>query len=206
MPLAILMDLSAIFFAIRDLYPEQQLNYASLADAIANAVGNGPPGRQVDRVAWTSYSETNQGQARFLAHLESSWAIRRFAPSDSFVVEPGAMNLAPGDRAAQRLIRFDASIAFAMGALSKTHEIVLVSDSFALAEPLIRAAKTRSKYAKSHLAFFGRSLDGRWGKVLRDSAASFPLILIDLDDREEELFGIRKVGSTDAFSDNFLIH
>lgn len=206
MPLAILMDLSAIFFAIRDLYPDQQLNYTSLAEIVTTTAGLGSSRRQVDRVAWTSYSETNQGQARFLAHLEARWAIRRFAPSDSFIVDPGAMNFAPGDRPAQRLVRFDASIAFAMGALAKTHEIALISDSFALAEPLIRAAKSRSANAKSHLAFFGRSLDGRWGKVLRDGASSFPLTLIDLDDREEHLFGIRKAGLTDAFSDDFLIH
>jgi hypothetical protein len=202
-PLAIFMDLSAIFFAIRDLYPDQQMTYGNLSEVIVGAIGQAPSRRQIERVAWTSYSESNQGQARFLAHLESTWAIRRFAPSDSFMVDPGAMNLGPGDRSAQRLIRFDASIAFAIGVLAKTHEIVVVSDSFALAEPLIRAAKSRGSQALSHVAFFGRSLDGRWSKLLRDG--SFPARLIDLDDHEERLFGTRRTGATDAFADDFLI-
>lgn len=201
-PLAIFMDLSAIFFAIRDLHPEQQLNYAKLPEVISRGMGSKAPRSDATRVAWTSYIESNQGQQKFLSYLASSWTIRRFSPSDSFMVDPAAMNLGPGDRPAQRLVRFDASIAFAIGALAKSHEIVVVSDSFALAEPLIRAAMSRGESATSHLAFFGRALDGRWAKLLREGA--FPLRLIDLDDHEEPLFGARRTGAGDAFTDDFL--
>jgi hypothetical protein len=141
---------------------------------------------------WTSASPQNQGQGRFLdfAENELRWEVRRFSPTDSYMVEPTTvLGLSPDGRAASRLVRFDAGIAFAIGRLAELHRIVVVSDSFALADPLIRTSNIVLDSTKRPvLAFFGRGLDARWQRVLR-TEGDFAPILVDLDDFEEKLFG-----------------
>lgn len=234
------MDGSAMFFAARDLYPGTPMSYAELTTSIREvawsrefgcegqsdaacgihlpAVQPGPldyPPR-TSWIMWSSISAKNEGQARFLKHVEGlGWDIRSFAPADSFMVDPvTTLSLAAGTRIGERMTRFDGSIAYMIGRLAEQCQIVLLSDSFALAEPLIRAA--RARYRAEHelaqrenrdpkqmppniLAFFGRSLDPRWFAVLRQwnqggyGGNGGCVNFFDLDSRQHLLFGVSPV-------------
>jgi len=191
----VLIDGSALFLGARGLYEGRQLDYRALVDVLVNHVEGLEAPNGVSRprwVMWTSASPQNQGQSRFLdfAENELRWEVRRFSPADSFMIEPATvLGLSQEGRAASRLVRFDASIAFAIGRLAELHRIVVVSDSFALADPLIRTGHVVTDSARRPvLAFFGRALDARWQRVLR-TEGNFAPEFIDLDDFEEKLFG-----------------
>ena len=146
---------------------------------------------------WTSAVEGNPGQAKFLDFVEMKldWEVRRFKPADSYMVDLiSNMALGGSSHMAQRLMRFDALIAFAMGRLAETHQIMLVTDSFALADPLRRAIEISGQEA--YLAFFGRALDSRWLRVIRSTPK---LNFIDLDDFSEELFGVSAQPASEPF-------
>lgn len=193
---AVLIDGSALFLASRGLYEGYQLDYRALVKLLVGQVGGleSPSDGQAHTrwVMWTSASPQNQGQTRFLEFAESElrWEVRRFSPIDSYIVEPStALGLSTDSRAASRLVRFDASIAFAIGRLAHDHRIIVISDSFALADPLLRSAQIDAgNHRPSHIAFFGRALDPRWPRVLKGDADRSPL-LIDLDDHADQLFG-----------------
>lgn len=195
-PVAVLIDGSALFLTVRSLI-DRNLDYKAFIALISRHVpGVREAGTSVDAtrwVMWTSVSPQNEGQNRFLDFAENQlhWEVRRFSPADSFIVEPstlfGAVSDAKGVH--QRLLRFDASIAFALGRLAENHRIVVVSDGFGLADPMIRAAKIGRSIPKPTLAFFGRALDSRWQRLLRVEPDHAPRFL-DLDDHEDELFGV----------------
>ncbi len=208
------MDASAVFFAVRDLYEGQQLDYSKLAELLNEKTGvrraqkeSGSEGLDKEVWAmWTSFHPQNSGQARFLEYAEGTlgWAVRRIDPSDSYVVDPqttlGISKSADGgtSRAVNRLIRFDGSIAYSIGRIATTHKIVVISDSYALAEPLVRSAVVRRDKArrsglradgiKNYIAFFGRLLDPRWLSLFRSNAKEH-VEFIDLDDYSDTLFG-----------------
>lgn len=214
---AILMDGGAVYFAVRDLYEGLQLEYPELARILCRKYPTElrPPDPRTranpDQLwaMWTSFHSQNIGQARFLDYAEQTlgWNVRRFAPSDSYTIDPqttlGLSKSSDGgsSRVVNRLIRFDASIAYTIGRIAKTHKIVLISDSYSLAEPLVRAAGLRS--GKNCVVFFGRLLDPRW-LGLRKSASDF-LDFIDLDEESEALFGARPVASSATWMDSFPI-
>lgn len=195
-PCAVLIDGSALFLGARTLYEGRQLDYRALVRLLVERCeGVTAPalsGGHSRWVMWTSAAPQNQGQARFLdfAENELHWEIRAFAPADSFMVEPVAvLGLSAESKSAGRLVRFDASIAFALGRLAETHRLVVVTDSFAISDPLLRAAQLAPEGApRPVLASFGRALDGRWLRVLRNQSEAAP-VLLDLDDFESGLFG-----------------
>lgn len=214
---AFLMDASAVFFAVRDLYEDHQLDYAALGELLRAKSGARPnrqrtsPGSPDDIWAmWTSFHAQNTGQARFLDYAERTlgWSVRRIEPSDSYIIDPQTtlgISKAPdggANRAVNRLIRFDAAIAYSIGRLAETHRIVLLSDSYALAEPLVRAAVIRQE--KNFVAFFGRLLDPRWHGFLRNKSGS-NVEFIDLDADDAELFGGRRTANQNLWEDNFPI-
>lgn len=219
---AVLMDAGAVFFAVRDLFEGLQLEYPALADVLCKRVLS-QSGQMLEQpkpslrpdseqlwALWTSFSAQNAGQARFLDYAENKlgWIARRFDPSDSYVVDPqttlGISKSSDGgnSRSVNRLMRFDASIAYTVGRIAKTHLIVLITDSYALAEPLVKAAMARGQ--KNCIAFFGRLLDPRWHGLLRGKAQDF-VEFIDLDDAEAELFGERRSTGTNMWEDRFPI-
>jgi len=194
---ALFLDGTALFQASKTLYPDDSLNYQAARDILyekAGWAGSGSAGARSVYVMWTSAVDDNAGQARFLDFVETKlqWQVRRSRPADSYMVDPSTnISLGSNPHATQRLMRFDAQIAFAMGRLAETHEFMLVSDSFALADPLIRAMEISG--TEAYLAFFGRALDGRWLRVIRSTPK---LHFIDLDDFSEELFGVSSHSST----------
>lgn len=192
-PFAVLIDGSAVFLTVRSSSEGRQLDYRRLVDALANEVDGLVPSWAPSSnlwVMWTSVAAQNQGQARFLDFAENdlAWETRRFAPADSYMIDPsGIFGFGSESRSANRLVRFDAPIAFAMGRLAETHSLVVVSDSYALSDAFLRAAKIPGVRKTPALAFFGRSLDPRWQRVLR-TEPSRPQF-VDLDEHESSLFG-----------------
>lgn len=192
-PCAVLIDGSALFLAVRTLYENTSLNYRALIEILVETVRGLHRPTSITRppwVMWTSASPQNQGQVRFLEFVENelSWEVRRVSPVDSYMVEPVSVLGLSDSRAASRLVRFDASIAFALGRLATSHRVVVLTDSFALADPMMRTATiVGSPSSKPVLAFFGRAIDARWHRVLgkHERAPDW----LDLDDHEEVLFG-----------------
>lgn len=195
---AVLIDGSAVFFGVRSLFPEQTLDYRALIAVLCDRV----PGLHSPRapdcpdwwVMWTSASTDNAGQQKFLefAERDLGFTVRRVSPIDSYVVEPTLLGSGVDQRTANRLIRFDSSIAFALGRIAETHRVVVVSDSFSLAEPLLRLATLPSspRLEPPILAFFGRALDTRWPRAIRGSKV---INFLDLDEYERDLFGGKEV-------------
>src|SRR5262249_27815366 len=129
--LAILMDAGAMYFAVRELYGEGQVDYTALVELITDVyLDEGGP-VDVSPIMWSSVVPQNTGQVRFLDYAEQrlGWAVRRFPPSEAFMVDPASTpGLTIDGRGQNRLIRFDASMAFAMGHFAKDHRIAVISD------------------------------------------------------------------------------
>lgn len=221
---AVFIDGSALFFAIRDLSPESNLDYRGLVDILCREFGissgvpvDGPKAKLLTVpepsgrsqaspwIFWTAASGHNEGQLKFLAFVEEKLRItvRRFSPGDSLTVDPQALLAASSaPHLKDRATRFDSSIAYMIGRLADTHQVIVVSDSFALAEPMVRAMRSRwERYGQSPqppnvLAFFGRSLDSRWRSILEAGTFGDPnggvLRFFDLDKHSEQLFGTRR--------------
>lgn len=209
-PVTVLIDGSALYLYVRALAETEGrakdkesrglLNYRALVQVLCDKVpphpgirpltaANGSPDAP-DWVMWTSSSPANAKQQNFLqfAERELHWQVRHIAPSSSFMIDPPALFGFGGDSTkASRLVRFDAAIAFAMGRLCEDHRIVVVTDSFALAEPIATINANRAEQnGKVVLAFFGRGLDPRWFMQFKE--ANSPEF-INLDEYEETLFG-----------------
>ncbi len=192
---AVFIDGSALFLHSRALYPGQ-LDYGALTSLITEAYPDvgAPALRSATNVwaMWTSHAPQNEGQSRFIDFVEKRlhWQVRGFSPSDSYLVDPVVVfGMAADTRSASsRLVRFDPAIAYAIGRLADMHRIVVVSDSFGLAEPLARVAQEHPD-RKPVLAFFGQALDSRWQRRLRTEPEMSPEFL-DLDEHVERLYGI----------------
>ena len=185
---AVLIVGSAVFFAVRTLFENAQLRYPALIDLLVEQVeGLQRPSSSHGSswVMWTSASPQNQGQAKFLEYAENAlrWEVRRFSPVDSYMVEPASTLGLSDSRSATRLVRFDAGIAFALGRLADWDHVVVVTDSFGLADPMMRVSRVGNRPV---LAFFGRVLDTRWQRVLNKQDAA--PVWIDLDDHVSSLF------------------
>jgi len=194
----VLLDGSALFLTVRSLPEARSLDYRVLVDLLVEQIPGLEPSTARESsshwVMWTAASPQNEGQNRFLDFAEGQllWEVRRVPPADSFLVEPSVLGLSIENRpAVNRLLRFDAAIAFAIGRLVDTHRVIVVTDSYALAEPLGRASAIArgDPHRRPCLSFFGRSLDPRWQRVLLKKDSMAPLF-IDLDDHEDKLFGL----------------
>lgn len=200
-PSAVFIDGSALYLASKGIGGDGgfKLNYRALMDLLRKEIPglNGPVsalGKPSLWTMWTAAAPDNQGQNNFLDFVqrELHWEVRRTYPSQAFMVEPSALfGLGGGDSARMaRLVRFDAAICFAIGRLAQTHRIVVVTDSFPLYEPLSRVAENFSgTTGEPVMAFFGRALDPRWHVAVKQSRSPR---LLNLDEFEEELFGIPK--------------
>ena len=198
---AVFVDGSAIFHAARLLCPGGQLDYRELVEILLEeAVGLTRP--EHERALWlmfTSASAQNEGQTRYLEFMRSElhWEVIRVSPADSYMVEPTELFGRSDNRAAKRLLRFDADIGFALGrAAEYCSTLVVITDSFALLRPIRSTESVPRKPSKKkqvsekkvYLAFFSRALDPRWRRDLRmEGAPEF----IDLDSHSERLFARR---------------
>jgi len=193
----VLIDGSSLFLAARALADgSARLNYRTLVEVLCQEVPGLKPAPQITRtpswVMWTAAAADNEGQQKFLdfAERDLHWEVRRFSPSLAFSIEPSAVFGVAGvgdSTKTSRLIRFDASIAFAIGRLSEEHRVVVVSDSFPLSEPMLRVNEHQKSNDHCTLAFFGRAIDARWYVAFKNPHA--PRFL-NLDDFETDLFGL----------------
>ena len=203
-PTATLMDGSAVFFAARSLHPTSRLQYEALTRLLVPADESAPMAAM-----WTTYDVRNEGQKKYLKFMEKlGWEVIGADPRDApLTTNLDSLGLPPTARLPNRLVRFDASLAFAAARLAE-RRITIVSDSFWLAEPLVRAARIRdsrgssSDHAPNRVCFFGRLLDERWERLL-PQVSDF-VELVDLDEYVEDLFGLdtRKGG---FIADSFLL-
>lgn len=206
---AVFMDAGAVFFAARDMHEGQQLAYPPLMDLLAKKGFPLPSNSGRDDHLWVMWSSAvahNPGQTRFLQYAERElrWRVRRFQPAEGYMVDPVSIGMTGDTRAVNRLLRFDASIAFAIGRVAEDHRIAVVTDSFAVAEPLLKAARLAGHGSTNVIAFFSRLLDPRWQRLLREED-SVPIELLDLDEYEEQLFGAHKPRETTGWNDDFLM-
>lgn len=196
-PVAVFIDGSALYQASKSVAEGSfKLNYRVLVDVLCREIDGLSPSDPLSKgsvwTMWTAASPENSGQSNFLEFVdrELHWEVRKTFPSQSFVVEPSAVLGLGGSDSSRlaRLIRFDASIGFAIGRLSESHRIVVVSDSFPLCEPLTRVgAHFAQTTDQPVIAFFGRAMDSRWHLAVgKDDAIK----LINLDEHEAELFGM----------------
>lgn len=206
---AVFMDVGAVFFAVRDMHEGQQMSYPALMDLLATR--DFPPPRHAEDedhmwVMWSSAVAQNPGQTRFLQYAERElhWRVRRFHPTEGYMVEPMSLGSAGDVRTTNRLLRFDASIAFAIGRIAESHRIAVVTDSFAIAEPLLRAARLAGQSNTNVITFFSRLLDPRWQRLLRGEGR-VPIELLDLDEHQEQLFGEQKPREVTGWNDDFLL-
>lgn len=206
---AVFMDAGAVFFAARDMHEGQQLSYPALMGLLARN-GFPLPTRADDEdhlwVMWSSAVVHNPGQTRFLQYAERElrWRVRRFHPAEGYMVDPMSLGTAADTRTANRLLRFDASIAFAIGRIAEDYRIAVVTDSFAVAEPLMRAARLARHESANLVVFFSRLLDPRWQRLLRGEDR-VPVELLDLDEHEDQLFGEQKPREVTGWNDDFLL-
>ncbi len=210
---AVLMDAGAVFFAVRDLYEGLELKYPKLAQLLSDQekLRLPDPRKRNDPnhiwAMWTSFHPQNTGQARFIESAEKTlgWVVRRFPPSESYMLDPQtALSITSTEgrtnRMGHRLMRFDASIAYMLGRIADTHDIVLVTDSFTLAEPLARAARLRGR--QNTVAFFGRLLDSRWQAFLRGDGGQH-VKFIDFDNYDTILFDTRRQTTKSTWEEDF---
>jgi hypothetical protein len=185
---AALFDGTALYFRSREIYPERErLDYEALSRELLRRPlqGKGPASSFDPALFFTTFDPQNEGQAKFITFLHSRlhWRVE---PRPVWDADPLPKD-APWERGAGRneFVRFDAPIAFALGRLvDRCDRIVVVTDSFALEQPMSAAAQ----YGKAEivLAFFGSQLDPRWMQVIRTSRGNVEFW--DLDE-SPTLFG-----------------
>jgi hypothetical protein len=191
-----LIDGSALFLASSGRFSEpRRLNYFALVDLLESRVPSlhaaTADGGDSLWTMWTSADPSNSGQTKFLefAQQRLRWQVRSVLPSQAFIVEPDALfGIGSDGTKAGRLTRFDASIAFAMGRLAESHRLVVISDSYALRDPMVRVSEIWGvKNGRCVRAFFGQASDPRWrGRRTSEFDPEF----IDFDEHQLELFGV----------------
>ena len=184
---AALIDGTALYFRSREGRSER-LDYEALNRELLTRDAN--PRSQIasfePALFFTTSDTQNEGQQKFLTFLQSRirWTVE---PRPVWDADPLPKD-APWERGERRneFIRFDSSIAFALGRLlDRRQRIVVVTDSFALEQPMSAAAEYGS--AEIVLAFFGRQLDPRWLPILKGSEVKIKFW--DLDENSQSLFG-----------------
>lgn len=192
---AVLIDGSALFLASASrIMDGRRLNYFALIELLTRQIqGLRAPGESADSIwtMWTSADPSNAGQSKFLEFAEQRlrWQVRASMPWQSFVIEPEALFGVNADAAKSgRLVRFDAPIAFAMGRLADTHQLIVVSDSFTLRESMLRVNEHwGTQHGSCVHAFFGQACDPRWRSVRK---SDLDPVFVDLDEHQAELFGL----------------
>lgn len=170
----LIVDGSALYFAIRELFGDEQLDYDKMVEFFsAYAPVGATPQKVRAKLFYTSSSPSNIGQNRFLDKLKNGgWTIRSYPVSQVGLVDQRTMSMVQNGPVKDRLMRFDAQIAYVIGDLASQGEsLIVVSDSFNLAEPLSRAKRLADEVegGSDHtmsIAFFSGLIDSRWQKAV----------------------------------------
>jgi hypothetical protein len=179
---ALLIDGTAVYFRSREGRSEQRLDYEGLNRVLLAEAGisSFDPA-----LFFTTYDAQNEGQAKFLTFIQTrlGWEPD---PRPVWDADPLPERARWERTERNEFIRFDTSIAYALGRLlERRSKIVIVTDSFALEHPMSIAAERGQ--TNIVLAFFGRQLDPRWLPIVRGGNSKIGFI--NLDDHSEALFG-----------------
>jgi hypothetical protein len=184
---ALLVDGTALYFRSKEGRSDR-LDYEALNRILAAKAGS----TFDPALFFTTFDPQNEGQAKFLAFLRTrlQWQEEVRAVWDADPLPKDA----PWERSERRneFIRFDASIAFALGRLvERRDKIVVVTDSFGLEQPILAASEYKG--TEIVLAFFGRQMDPRWLPVV--GGDDVRITFWDLDNSSQALFGREPVSS-----------
>jgi hypothetical protein len=178
---AALIDGTALYFKSREGRSER-LDYEALNHRLqANAASAFDPA-----LFFTTYDAQHEGQAKFLTFLQTRlrWKVEARPVWEADPLPKEAWER--GDRR-NEFVRFDSSIAFALGRLvGRRDRIIVVTDSFALEQPML-AATEYGQTTEIVLAFFGRQLDQRWLPIVRGRESKIKFW--DLEEDSKALFG-----------------
>lgn len=179
---AALIDGTALYFRSREGRSDR-LDYEALDRVLAEKAG---VAAFDPSLFFTTYDAQNEGQAKFLTFLRTRlhWKDECRPVWDADPLPKDA----PWERTERRneFIRFDASLAFALGRLvDRRDRVVVVTDSFALEQPMLAAGEYQR--AEIVLAFFGRQLDQRWLPVIQGGKTRIKFW--DLDEYSQQIFG-----------------
>jgi hypothetical protein len=158
---SLLVDGTALFFGQRAVSPDKTMDYRALVTLLRDHTGQSSQPRPA--YFFTATDETNDKQLKFNEMVRTlGWTVAQTTPQMAMVANP---LLADADN---RLIRFDASMAYALGRLSSAgvKHVVVVSDSYALANPVRDCVQRGMRVT---VGFFGSVLDSRWHRIFRDS-------------------------------------
>ena len=162
---AVFGDLTSLYAARSKL--QKTINYKRLNEVLLN---------EMEVEAWdvnkwfTVFANKNEGQASFVEGLrEIGWDVETISNRDIRRLNK------PTD------YRFDARIAYQLGASAETTDRVLVvSDSFELFHTM-RDLQHDDSNIELTLAFFSDAINTRWWKILNDQKQNIKFI--DLEDK-----------------------
>lgn len=181
----VLADLSRMYFFIRSLGGNQSLDYERLLDLLRDAV----EARLEPRYAWTAWDRGNDGQSSFIGYVQKALGFRveTVEPREA-LFELAADARSPEADLLRELVRFDTRIAYAIARLAERGTVVVLSDSYGLAAPMLDACR-RGWDVK--LAWWGEGLDHRWNAHVYNGDDDPEIDFIDLSIYTGELFGRR---------------
>ena len=160
---AVFGDLTALFSARS--HHRKPINYELLGNVLKTELGVD----KWDCDTWfTLYSDQNEGQKKFVQRIKDlGWSVEP--------VKPNAVRREkPTDN------RFDTRIAYEIGvSLDSYDKLLIVSDSYELADPLLKFIDESENPVEVYLAFFSENLDGRWWKILNDPSSKIKFIDLD---------------------------
>jgi len=171
---AVYGDLTALYDT-RERH-RKPINYATLDTVLKATVGLRPDESFDVTSFFTIFSSQNDKQVSFVKTLrELQWEVETTHPRE---IRKG---MRPTDH------RFTADIGYELGlGVDQFNKVLIVSDSFELARPILRFAD-EDKECEVHLAFFSESLDSRWWPLIRsaDSCIKFTDLDTELYKAEE---------------------
>lgn len=178
---ALLIDGTALYLCSRDKL--ERLDYVAFDQEIKDRANV----NEFDPViSFTTYDPVNIGQAKFHDFVRDrlQWEIEAKTVHEAWPL--ARSGIFAQDEKRNELIRFDTSIAFAIGRLlDRRKRIVVVTDSYNLA-PILTTCASCNSNTEIVLAFFGRKLDPRWAGLLESNENQIEFW--DLDFSDEVLF------------------
>jgi len=172
----VLADLTALF-STRERF-RKNINYKAVDEFIKTKMNI--KNINDDSVFFTLYHPGNEKQNNFIKFLKSelNWNVEGIK---TFDIRKGIE---------YQQYRFDTQIAYELGLLFRPEEptrILVISDSFELAKPMIEVAGEHN--TEVTLGFFSDALDGRWYKILQNPENKINFLDFELmqGNRQEEL-------------------
>jgi len=191
---AVMCDLSMLYMSTRDM---GRVKYSEITEYLKDRFSE----YEVEFFGWTNFFAGNAGQLKFINILKSmGWTIRKFLPKETSLISGSEQEIST--KFIERLcFRHDASMAYAMAAFTfQQKRICLISGSFPLAEPLMRAARMLDY--KPFIMFPANVMDLRWWGLINQDQLEF----ISFDDwffNDTSSEQDQKVDS--SFADDFLV-